>query len=158
MASTMTSKEDMIAKQLANEAYESILTARNTSQMTWDDIQNVGSTTCNVTGISPCGIFLTGAQPMYNAGADGIFGTSDDAAGGEQVLEEPGSDGVYGNPDDPKIPLTAYQRSIAISQVLDANNNLIPSVRAVTITVQYSTAQTRQPKSYILNTFISQYQ
>ena len=43
MASTQTSQQDMIAKQLANEALESVITARNTAQITWDDIQNVGS-------------------------------------------------------------------------------------------------------------------
>ena len=47
MASTQTSQQDMIAKQLANEAMESIVTARNTSQISWDDIQNVGSTNCS---------------------------------------------------------------------------------------------------------------
>ena len=40
MASTQTSEQDMIAKQLANEAYESlVVTARNTSQMNWDQKQ-----------------------------------------------------------------------------------------------------------------------
>ena len=48
MASTQTSQQDMIAKQLANEALESIVTARNTSQISWDAIQNVtGSATCH---------------------------------------------------------------------------------------------------------------
>ena len=44
MASTQTSQVDMIAKQLANEAYESIVTARNTSQISWDAIQNTTGT------------------------------------------------------------------------------------------------------------------
>ena len=35
MASTQDSQQDMIAKQLANEALESIVTARNTSQKQW---------------------------------------------------------------------------------------------------------------------------
>src|SRR5208282_3368198 len=69
MASTQTSQQDMIAKQLANEAYESIVTARNTSQITWDDIQNTGSTSCPISGASSCGIFANPAtpQPMYQA-------------------------------------------------------------------------------------------
>ena len=158
MASTLTSKEDMIAKQLANEAYESMLTARNTSQLTWDDIQNAGSSNCTVTGASSCGIFLAGANPIYNSGTDGIFGTSDDSAAGMATLEEPGSDGIYGNPDDVRTPLTAFQRTILITQVYDANNNLVPTVRGVNITVQYSTSQTRLPKTYTLSSFISQFQ
>ena len=55
MASTQTSQQDLIAKQLANEALESIVTARNTTQIAWDDIQNTGSTCAD--GSSGCGIF-----------------------------------------------------------------------------------------------------
>ena len=158
MASTMTAKQEMITKQVANEAYESLLTARNSSQLTWDDIQNTNSTNCTITGVSACGIFLSGMQPICYAGADGIFGTSDDAAAGEQTLEEPGADGIYGDPDDVRTPLTGYQRTIALSNVYDSNNNLIPTVRAVNITVQYATSQSRLPKTYTLNSYISQYQ
>ena len=158
MASTQTSQESMIAKQLANESYESLLTARNTAQMTWDDIQNSGSTNCPVTGAATCGIFLNGVQPIYNAGADGIYGTADDAASGEQTLQDPGADGIYQTADDIMIPLTGYQRTIAFGTVYDAAGNAVPSVRAVTITVQYSTSQTSQQKTYILNSYISQYQ
>jgi prepilin-type N-terminal cleavage/methylation domain-containing protein len=158
MASTQTSQESMIAKQLANESYESLLTARNTSQMTWDDIQNTGSTNCPVTGDATCGIFLNGVQPIYNAGADGIYGTADDAASGEQTLQDPGTDGIYQTADDIMIPLIGYQRTIAFGTVYDAAGNAVPSVRAVTITVQYSTSQTSQQKTYILNSYISQYQ
>src|ERR1019366_6569390 len=111
MASTQTSQQDMIAKQLANEAYESIVTARNTSQLSWDDIQNVGSP-CS-SGVGTCGIFLAGTNlPIYNSGVDGIFGTADDAVAGLQTLREPGPDGTYGDADDVILPLTGYQRTI----------------------------------------------
>jgi prepilin-type N-terminal cleavage/methylation domain-containing protein len=158
MASTQTSQEDMIAKQLANEAYESIVTARNTSQINWDQIQNVGSTNCPVTQASTCGIFLNGLNQIYNSGVDGIFGTSDDAAAGEETLESPGSDGTYGDVDDVKLPLTGYQRTILIGPLYDASGNLVASLRSVTITLQYSTSQTKVPKTYILNSYISEFQ
>jgi prepilin-type N-terminal cleavage/methylation domain-containing protein len=158
MASTQTSQQDMIAKQLANEALESIITARNTSQMSWDSIQNAGSTNCPNSGTSTCGIFLAGARPIYNSGADGIFGTADDAAAGVETLREPGPDGIYGNANDVLIPLTGYQRTIVFSQLYDAQGNLVTTLRGVTITMQYSTTQTRLPKTYILNSYISQYQ
>jgi len=152
MATTQTSQQDMIAKQLANEAYESIETARNTSQITWDDLQNVGSTSCPVTGASTCGIFLTGAQPIYKAGADGIYGTADDVSSGQrQTLQDPGPDGIFGTADDIYIPLTGYQRTIAISPVN-------ASLRSVTITVQYTTAQMKLQKAYVVNSYISQFQ
>lgn len=158
MASTQTSQQDMIAKQLANEAYESVVTARNTSQMSWDQINNVGTSTPYCVNSSPCGIFLTGLQPMYLAGADGIFGTADDAAAGEEQLQDPGPDGIFQTADDTFIPLTGYQRQILISPLVDGSGNPISSLRSITITVQYTTSQTKQPKTYILNSFISQFQ
>ena len=157
MASTQTSEQDMIAKQLANEAYESVVTARNTSQMNWDQINNVGSVNC-VSSTPPCGIFLLGYQPMYNAGADGIFGTFDDAASGEEVLQDPGPDGVFQTSDDTFIPLTGYQRKIVIGPLFTAGGTLIPSLKSVTITVQYATAQMKTQKTYTVNSFISQFQ
>jgi hypothetical protein len=148
MAATQTSQQDMIAKQLANEAMESIVTARNTSQLTWDQIQNMGTGN---------GIFMTGYQPIDLAGADGIVGTADDSAAGVQVLREPGPDGIYGTSDDVMLPLTGYQRQITIGQVLDVNGNLMPTLRSVNISIQYSTPRLRFPKTYVMNSFISQF-
>jgi len=157
MASTQTSQQDMIAKQLANEAYESVVTARNTSQMNWDEINNVGSLNCS-SGPPPCGIFLTGLRPMYNAGADGIFGTADDAAAGEETLQDPGADGIFNTADDTYIPLTNYQRQIVISPLFTQTGVLITSLRSVTITVQYATSSAQTQKTYVVNSFISQFQ
>ncbi|MFZ3264530.1 MAG: prepilin-type N-terminal cleavage/methylation domain-containing protein [Terriglobales bacterium] len=157
MASTQTSQLDQIAKQLADESYESTVTARNTTQINWDDIQNVGSTNCTITGANSCGIFLSGMQAIYNAGADGIYGTQDDAAAGAQTLQDPGPDGVFLTADDTFIPLTGFQRSIAISGLTDANGNTFTSVRNITITVQYVVPQTKTLKTYILSSYISQF-
>jgi prepilin-type N-terminal cleavage/methylation domain-containing protein len=158
MSSTQTSQQDMIAKQLANEAYESVVTARNTSQMNWDQINNVNTVSPFCQNTSPCGIFLVGMQPIDNAGVDGIFGTADDAAAGEEQLQDPGPDGVFQTADDTFIPLTGYQRQITISPLYDSGNNLISSLRSITITVQYTTAQAKTQKTYVLNSFISQFQ
>jgi len=151
MASTQTSQQDMIAKQLANEALESIVTARNTSQIGWDAIQNISGSCPSASGP----IFMSGVQPIYLAGADGIIGTCDDA--NAQTLQSPGPDGIFGNSDDVSIPLSNFQRTIDILPVVDSNHNVISSVRAINITIQYSTT-TRLPKSYVLSSFISQYQ
>jgi type II secretory pathway pseudopilin PulG len=163
MASTQTTQQDMIAKQLANEAYESIVTARNTSQIDWDEIQNTTGTQYCTDLPSPCGIFVGSAgtpqyQPIYNAGADGIYGTADDVAAGEETLREPGPDGTYGDADDVQIPLTSFQRAIQIAPVLDASGNIEPSLRSVTITVEYQVPKLKVMKTYVLNSFISQYQ
>ena len=149
MATTQSSQQDMIAKQLANEAYESIITAHNTTQLGWDDLQNVGSP-CAAGG-NNCGIFLSNAQQIYQAGLDGIYGTQDDVTAGlRQSLHDPGPDGIYGNADDVLIPLTAFQRTIAIT-------NLGTTLRNVTITVQYTTPQSTQ-KTYVLTLYISEFQ
>jgi len=164
MASTETSQQSMIAKQLANEAYESIVTARNSGQITWDDIQNTGSTNCPVTGAATCGIFAspTTMQPMYQpiktGTYAGILGTTYDVGQPEQTLQDPGADGIYYTADDVLIPLTGYQRTILIGQVTAAGGAVVTSLRSVTITVQYQTSQMNLPKTYILNSYISQYQ
>jgi prepilin-type N-terminal cleavage/methylation domain-containing protein len=152
MAATQTSQENSTAKQLANEAMEGILTARETANVTWAQIQNTG----------PGGIFLPGFTPIYNPGIDGIVDTADDAAAGIQTLEIPGPNGVFaGNcpaaGPDQCVPLTNFQRQIEIKTVNDAFGNPIQNLREVKITIQYTTPQFRVPKQYVLDTFISPY-
>jgi len=150
MATTQTSQQNAIAKQLANEAMESILTARETANVTWAQIQNTGAG----------GIFIPGLLPINCAGVDGIIGTFDDAACGARVLEQPGPNGVYAGtcPPDTCTPLTNFQRSIAITPVLPAGGGPpIATLRSITITIQYNTPQFRIPRNYVMTTFISQY-
>ena len=148
MASTQESQEDMIAKQMANEVVESIVTARNTAQLSWDAIQNT----------SDGGIFLNGFQQAYMPAGDGILGTADDVTGAQYVtITEPGPDGIYGTSDDISLPLSNYRREIQIQPVTDANGNVVPSLRAINVTIQYNTPRTRVPKTYSLSSFISQF-
>ncbi len=147
MASTQTSQQNGVSKQLANEALEGILTARETSNITWAQIANTGNG----------GIFISGFNPINKAGIDGIIGTADDAAAGAQTLDMPGPDGIFGTADDVLLPLTNYQRQIAIVPATDAGGNPIPTLNVVTITVQYTNPQLRIPQNYVLTTYISQY-
>lgn len=148
MASTQESQEDMIAKQMANEVVESIVTARNTAQLSWDSIQNT----------SDGGIFLNGFQQAYMPAGDGILGTADDVTGAQYVtITEPGPDGIYGTSDDISLPLSNYRRQIQIQPVTDANGNVVPSLRAINVSIQYNTPRTRVPKTYSLSSFISQF-
>lgn len=141
LVAMQTSREDMIAKQLAQEAMESVITARQTANVTWDQIQNKGIGT---------GIFVSGLQPVRQAGADGIFGTTDDAAAAAETMQDPGPDGIVGTADDPApTPLTNFQRGILIANTGTAN------LRSVTITIQYTTLNMN--KSYVLSGMISQY-
>ena len=151
MAATQTSQENSTAKQLANESIETLLTARETANITWDQIQNTGAG----------GIFLPGFLPVDCPGVDGIIGTADDAACGPQIMEQPGPSGVYAGtcPPDVCTPMTNFTRNILISPVFPPGGGPVPiaSLRAVTITIQYTTPQFRVPRQYVLNTFISEY-
>ena len=151
MAATKGSQEDNTAKQLANEAMEGILTARETANISWAQINNTGSG----------GIFLPGPLPINCAGVDGIIGTADDAACGPQTLELPGPNGVFaGNcpaaGPDTCLPLTEFSRQIQILPVLPVGGGPpLTTLRSVVITIAYTTPQIKVPKTYVLNTFIS---
>jgi prepilin-type N-terminal cleavage/methylation domain-containing protein len=150
MAATQTAQQNGMAKQLANEAVESILTARETANVTWTQIQNTGSG----------GIFVPGFVPVNCAGVDGIVGTADDAACGPQILEQPGQSGVFAGtcPPDVCTPLTNFQRQILIQPVFPAGSLIpIPTLRQMTVTIQYNIPQFKLPRQYVLNTYISQY-
>jgi prepilin-type N-terminal cleavage/methylation domain-containing protein len=160
MASTQTSQQDMIAKQLADEAYESIVTARDTSQIGWDQINNVGTSSPICINSSPCGIFVGSSttptfEPILLPGPDGIFGTADDTT--EEILREPGPDGIYGDANDILVPLTSYQRAIQIQPVYNASGEMETMLRSVTITMQYTVSPSSLPKTYVLNSYISAY-
>ena len=145
VASTQQSQQDMVAKQLGDEAMEAVVTARNTQQVAFDSIQN----------LSAGGIFLDGMQPILQPGPDGILGTADDA--GAMVLTEPGPDGIMGTSDDIQVPLTNYQRQIAIAAVPLAGGGISTTLRSVTITIQYYVPQRRTAKQYVFTDYVSKY-
>src|SRR5208282_6308884 len=68
MAATQTSQEDILARQVASEAMESIFNARDTSQLGFASIANTTAT--------PPGIFLAGSLPLLCSGPDGILDTA----------------------------------------------------------------------------------
>lgn len=158
MAATQNSEELNIAKQLANEALESILTARTTAQVQWVQIANG---TCSVG--QNCGLFLSGAQPINNPGADGIVGTSDDAAAGPQILDVPGASGIIATPagqpcaaPDICTSLSNFTRTIAITP-FTSGGSPDPNLNSVVITVTYTNPQFKTPQNYVLQTLVSQY-
>ncbi len=144
MAATQSAQQDMIAKQLAQQAMETIYTARETANITWDQIQNVG-------GAGTPGIFRTGLQAIKQVGTDGIFDSINDGGSAPQTMTLAGPDGIVGTSDDVIMGLTNYQRSIAIT------NTPSTDLRSITITVQYTTPNFKIPKQYVLSGFISQY-
>jgi type IV pilus modification protein PilV len=155
MAATKTSQDDMIAKQEAAEAIESIYTARNTSQINWNQVNNV----------SNGGIFLDNFQQIRWQGADGIDGTADDTAdpdpacpGPSQCIKTPGPDGKLGTADDVYIPLNTFQRKVEITPLNDASGVQYQTLRQIKVTIQYTTTQFKAiQKQYVMTAYISQY-
>jgi type II secretory pathway pseudopilin PulG len=145
------SQEELIARAKAKEGLESVFSARDSSQITFSQINNKANG----------GIFLDDFAPIYDPpGADGIANTDDDDKSANSQLDAivlPGPDGVLGTLDDIRQPLTNFQRRITLSPVFltgttTVNNNL----RMITVTVKYTVAQfgTRQ---YQVNAYISTY-
>lgn len=157
LANTQSAQLDLVAKQLAQQAMESIYTARDTSNVTWCQLQNPGPV-CPDPANPPTGIFVTGLQPIHQAGNDGILGTADDASAPAQQLISPGADGILGTADDITSNLGSFSRSIVFGlNDPDTGVPLPPNLRVVTITIRYDTPQFRTPKNYVLTGYISSY-
>jgi prepilin-type N-terminal cleavage/methylation domain-containing protein len=136
-----TSSANLIAREKAREAVESVHTARDTRIITWAQIRNVGA------GGGAGGVFLVGAQILYNAGGDGLVNTADDQAAGLETQRDPGVNGVLGDADDVLIPLTAFRRQIEIRDMPNLD------VRELIVTITYTVGP--QQRTYRLRTFIS---
>jgi type II secretory pathway pseudopilin PulG len=139
-------REDLIAKQKAREALEGVYTARNDSTIGFAGIQNVNNG----------GIFLNGFQPLFLPGPNGIVGT----AGQSAILDRqvlPGPDGIIGTADDVILPLNNFQRQILIQPLFDANGNISPDIRQITVTVQVTSEQ-RGTRNYTVSGYISRFQ
>lgn len=155
VAATHNVQEDLIARQKALEAMESIFTARNTQQITFAQIANIPSG----------GIFTSGATPLWDAGNDGLVNTADDVPfpakgvcpAGPECITLPGPDGILGTADDVPMSLANFTRQIQITSVLEADGTTInPNLKQITVTVSYATSSP-VPRSYSINALISAY-
>jgi len=125
-------EEELIARQKALQALESVYTARNTSQITFAQIAN-----------TPSGIFTQGATQLLCAGPECV------------VL--PGPDGVLGTADDVAMSLSNFTRQIAISSVLEADGVTVnPTLKSITVTITYAQSGAA-PQSYTVQSLISAY-
>ena len=113
-------------KLVAVSLLEQMETLRNTEQLTFGQIANVGAVDNSGAPFNFAG-FPTGYQLLSkNPGPDGIFGTTDD-------FISPGADNVYGTADDftdTSLALAGYSREISIS-------NLSPNLKRIQVTVRY---------------------
>jgi type II secretory pathway pseudopilin PulG len=136
-----SSTPNLIAREKAREAVESVHTARDTRLITWAQINNVAQG----------GVFVSGAQPLRNRGVDGLVNTADDT--GTETLISPGTDGLLGTADDLSTPLSTFTRQVEISNILDAQGNVNPTLRQLRVTVTYQLGL--DTRRYVLTTYIS---
>ncbi|HEY2547505.1 MAG TPA: hypothetical protein VGI46_15655 [Candidatus Acidoferrum sp.] len=131
---------DYIAEKKAEEAVETIFTARDTKVLTWAQIQNVAQ----------AGVFVNGPQPLLDPGPDGLVGTADDNVNlPDSIIIGPGPDGILGTADDVVVNLNPWmKRTIDISAVTGEAN-----LRQITITINYQVG--RIQRSYTLISYIS---
>lgn len=155
VAATQNAQENLIARQKALEAMESIYTARNTQQIAFSQIAN----------ISAGGIFTDGPVQLLSAGPDGLVNTADDAnfaasgvcPAGPECITLPGPDGILGNADDQPMSLANFTRQIQINNVLEADGVTIdPNLKQIVVTVSYTGGST-VPQSYTVNALISSF-
>jgi len=131
---------DYIAEKKAEEAVETIFTARDTKVLTWAQIQNVAQG----------GVFLGGPQPLLDPGPDGLVGTADDNANlPDSIIIGPGPDGILGTADDIVVNLNPWmKRTITVAPVTGESN-----LRQITITINYTIG--RIQRTYTLISYIS---
>lgn len=140
----MSTQDDLIGKQKAREALESVFTSRSTQQISFAMIQNA----------SNGGIFMDGPQVVADAGADGLVNTVDDGAVERVIL--PGPDGNLGTVDDILLPLANYSREILISPIINADGTVNPDLRQLDVIVRYRLPSGGQ-RTYRIRTFVSRY-
>jgi type II secretory pathway pseudopilin PulG len=138
----LTAQEDTVARQKVREAIESVMTGRNTENLTWAQIGNVSQGGVFIDGFTP----LTTAGPV-GGGGDGLVNTADDGAVEEIV--NPGRDLTLGTHDDIIIPLNAYQRKVQIT-------TLSPILKQIQVTIKYKTPPGLE-RQVQLNCYVSPY-
>jgi len=151
LSNLQMSQEDLIARAKAKEGLESVFSARDSSQITFDQINNKANG----------GIFLDDFSLIYDpAGADGIANTDDDATSASSQLDAivlPGPDGILGTADDVRQTLTNFQRKITISPVfLTGTTTINNNLRLITVTIRYTVPQFGG-RQYQVSAYISKY-
>src|SRR5579863_9240726 len=155
VGANQNAQENLIARQKALEAMESIFTARNTQQINFAQIAN----------IPDGGIFTSGSTALWDAGNDGLVNTADDipfpaqgvCPAGPECITLPGPDGILGTPDDVPMSLANFTRQIQINSILEADGVTVnPNLKQIVVTVNY-TSMSAVPHSYSVNALISSF-
>ena len=134
-----TANADLIAREKAAEAIESVYTARDGRVVPWAQIRNVRGESG-----TDGGVFRDGARSLTTAGADGLLNTVDDGA--VEALLTPGPDNRLGTADDVARPMAEFTREIEIRDVG-------PNLRRIRVIIGYQTATGAH--DFVLEAFIS---
>jgi len=130
MAHMATSSANLVAREKAREAVESVHTARDTQTIKWCQIYNVSSTrTSNCAG-QPVGVFLDGAQPIKDPGTDGLVNTTDDGS----------------------VLVDNFTRTIVITNVVEGSTTNI-NLKQIVVTIDYTVGKIK--RTYTLTTYVS---
>jgi prepilin-type N-terminal cleavage/methylation domain-containing protein len=135
------SSSNLIAREKAREAIESVHTARDTRVITFAQIRNV----------SQGGVFLDAATPLRMPGPDGLVNTADDV--GMETSLAPGPDNILGTADDIRTPLRNFTRQIVITELLNGAGLPNPTLRQVRVIITYRVADAT--RTYTLTTYVS---
>ncbi|HWI17417.1 MAG TPA: prepilin-type N-terminal cleavage/methylation domain-containing protein [Vicinamibacterales bacterium] len=136
------SELDIVAREKAAEAVESVFTARDTRTVQWVEIRNADPD--EGTG---GGVFLDGPQPLRRPGSDGLVNTADDPEELESITR-PGPDGMLGTEDDVVEALGQFTREVIIR---DVNTTL----RELQVVISYNVGGV--VRRYEIRTLISSY-
>jgi prepilin-type N-terminal cleavage/methylation domain-containing protein len=136
-----TSTPNLIAREKAREAVESVHTARDTRVITWAQIRNVADG----------GVFVDEPTQLRQPGNDGLVNTGDD--GDVEDMLGPGDDNRLGTQDDTRTPMDTYTRQIQITEILDGQGQPNPSLRRLRVIISYRVGSAQ--RTYTLTTFIS---
>lgn len=134
---------DILAREKAAEAIESVFTSRDTRTILWAQIKNVQGGTG-----SDGGIFLDGEQALTRPGDDGLLNTADDGDDVEAIVL-PGADGLLGTEDDEAQPLNNFTREVEIRPT-DTT-----TLRQLRVIIRYTVGA--EAREYTIVTFISSY-
>jgi prepilin-type N-terminal cleavage/methylation domain-containing protein len=138
------SEFDVLAREKAAEAIESVFAARDSRTIPWDDIRNEDAVDDNPGG----GVFKNGALSLTRPGADGLVNTEDDDPLVLESLVQPGVDGRLGTEDDVIQPLTQFTREVVIRDVTQ-------SLRELQVIIRYDIGG--EIREYVISTLISSY-
>jgi prepilin-type N-terminal cleavage/methylation domain-containing protein len=139
-----TSSPMLIAREKAREAVESVHAARDTGELAWNKVFNVGDN----------GVFLGGARKLRTPGPDGLVNTADD--GDVETVRKPGKDDLLDTADDELVELNDFTREIRITTLnYDGGGGTNPNLRQVVVTIRYKVDNVW--RTYTLTTYVSSY-